>query len=319
MADSVSRVIRKKPQRIAWILAVSGIIAALAMSSLSNRSQAAPEPSSNKAMVFVNRAKATDLYDVLVYPARIHPKINTTILAESDGIVSKIYAPLGQKVGRGQKLMSIRHTDPVYQYAPVTVTAPVSGIVSQVEITEGSQVSRGERLATVTDPSQLKVTVEVPAQDVASLSKGLKGEFRMEGRSDVLAIKIHGISPYVDPATGTATCEIELDSAAKSSAVLAPGLIGQVSFKTGLRKGISIPDHAILYKGQNTFVRLLENGKSKQVPVKLGKKQRGFVEILSGIADQASIIERSSRFVADGEEVVVQNAGQDGNPEGKKM
>ena len=41
--------------------------------------------------------------------------------------------------------------------------------------------------------------------------------------------------------------------------------------------------------------------------VTLGTKQRGMVEILSGLTPGLVIVERSSRYIADGEEVAVQN------------
>src|SRR6476620_749929 len=72
-------------------------------------------------VVFVETLKKSELFETLTYPARIVPKVNTTILAELDGVVRRIHAPLGQAVGRKTRLMTVSHTDPVYQYAPVLV------------------------------------------------------------------------------------------------------------------------------------------------------------------------------------------------------
>jgi membrane fusion protein (multidrug efflux system) len=260
-----------------------------------------------KPQVFVSQVKAKELFDQFVYPARVVSKVNSTILADSDGVVSRIYAPLGQKVSARARILQITHTDPVYQYAPIQVTAPAAGIVSSVEITEGAQVVKGQKLATVTDPRQTKIQVEVPALDLPSVQPGLEGEFMPTGAERPLKVRVLGISPYVDPATGTAGCEIVLDKSEKTQ--LVPGVLGQVNFKANLRKGFMIPDSAVLYKGAATFIRLVQDGKAKQVPVTLGRKQRGNVEILKGLNEDASLVERSSRYIGDGEEVNVQTSG----------
>jgi multidrug efflux pump subunit AcrA (membrane-fusion protein) len=275
----------------------------------------APKP---PATVFARTVKAEELFDRLTYPARVTPKISTTILSETDGIVSKIFAPLGQAVRKNQRIMTITHTDPVYQYAPTPIFASVSGVVSSVEVTEGTQVAKGEKLALVTDPTQIRITVEVPAMDLPMLRRGMMGEFKLPNLDQPVSVTIKGISPFVDPATGTATCELEVEkpavstkasagaAATKSTAPsLPPGLIGQVDLKANDRKGISIPEFAVFYKGTEPFVRVIENGKAKQVSVSLGRRSRGNVEVLKGLSDGAKLVERTSRYIMDGEAVKV--------------
>jgi multidrug efflux pump subunit AcrA (membrane-fusion protein) len=266
------------------------------------------------AVVFVDHVKPAELFETLSYPARVIPRFNTTLLAETDGIVSRIYAPLGQRVATRQKVLAITHTDPIYQYAPVYTLSPVSGVVSSMEVTEGTQVTKGQRLGSVTDPSKVRVSVEVPAQDLPYLRKGMPGEFRYAGRDDKVRLRVRGISPFVDPATGTATCELEVVPG--QNVALAPGVLGQATFKANAHRGISIPDYAVIYRGTDTFVRVIPEGSSKegqkamQLAVKLGRKERGSVEVLSGLKADARLVLRASRYVADGEVVTVQDAGE---------
>jgi multidrug efflux pump subunit AcrA (membrane-fusion protein) len=292
-----------------WGIELRNLILATAFLSLFASSlHADVEQPKPPAVVFAQAVKSQELFDALSYPGRVTPKISTTILAETDGIVSRILAPLGQHVKKNQKIMTITHTDPVYQYAPTPIFAPVSGIVSTMTITEGTQVSRGDKLALVTDPSQIRINVEVPAMDLSVLAQGMEGEFKLPNLDQPIAVKIRGISPFVDPATGTATCELDiLPGPAKSIApMVSPGVIGQVNFKANDRKGISIPEYAIFYKEKNPFVRIIHDGKAKQVPVVLGKRNRGFVEILKGVDDGAQLVQRTSRYIMDDEKVTVQ-------------
>lgn len=263
------------------------------------------------AKVLTEKLEKTALFDNLTYPARVSAKINTTVLAETDGVVSQIIAPLGTSVKQGDKILIIEHTDPVYRYAPFTVVAPVSGVVSTVEITQGSQITRGQKLVSVTNPKRVEIKLEIPAADLGYLRARMSGEFRLSlsGDQKTIALQIAGISPFVDPTTGTASANLDVSQAKLASEdrlVLVPGSLGFVSFKVHQRLGYSVPETAVYYKGSDTFLRLFENGHSKQVPVKLGQKSRGMVEILGKLPEHAVLIERSSRFIADGEAVEIQ-------------
>ena len=284
-------------------LAVLGMVLAVVCAVPGYANDEAPKP----AIVFTSVLKAVELFDQLSYPGRVESKVNTTVLSEADGVVSRIFTPLGRSVKRRERVLEITHTDPVYQYAPVLMISPVSGVVSSVDVTEGTQVAKGQKLATITDPAQIRLIAEVPSADLPFVQPGTAGEFRLDPQSAPLVARVRGVSPFVDPSTGTASCELELlGASAKGSALLRPGQVGQLAFKAGIHSGIQVPDYSIVYKGGKTFVRLLEQGKAKQVAVALGRKQRGQVEIVSGVAEKLVIIERASRFVGDGEAVTVE-------------
>lgn len=260
-----------------------------------------------KPVVFVKKVKISEMSENLTYPARIEPRIRASVIAEADGVVTKIVAPLGSSVRAKSPLLIIRNTDPVYNYAAMTVTSTVPGVVSKVEVTEGSRVSRGDKLVMVTDPEQVRVAVEITALDVSSIKPGMSAEMRIPGSDDAIPLKVKGLSPFVDPVTGTASCELELAKVKGKSKRLPPlGLIGRVYFRVNLRKGISIPDSALTYRGKDPFVRVVEGDKAKLVAVTLGRKEAGSVEVLKGLKDGDQLIERSSGFVSDGEKVEIQ-------------
>lgn len=291
------------------LLAFAIIALALSLPSLLGStafSAVPPKLEEKKPVVFVKKAALSELSETLTYPARIEPRIKASVLAESDGVVTKITSPLGSQVKAHSALMTIRNTDPVYRYAPMTVTAPVSGVVSRVEVTEGSRVSKGDKLALVTDPNQVRVVVEVTADDVRTIQNGQEAKLTIPGAVDgaTILLKVKGISPFVDPATGTALCELE--TANSKLRLPPPGAIARVSFKSNIRQGISILDSALTYRGRDPFVRIVDAGKAKLVPVTIGRKQAGYVEILKGLKTGDTIVERTSKFVRDGEAVEVQ-------------
>ncbi len=256
--------------------------------------------------VFTEKAVTKALFNTLTYPARVESRVHAIVRAESDGAVSKIIRPLGSRVRRGETIAIVKHTDPVFQYAPLNVIASVSGVINEVNVTPGSLVNKGDAVASITDPDQLRIIVEVAATDIRSIRSGLKGDLSVIGIEQPISAEVQGLSPSVDPMLGTATCELKVSSADQKKIV--PGMVGHMQFKVNQRQGFILPDYAILYRGNATFVRLVENGVVKKVAISIGEKRQGQVEIVSGIKNGDEIIDRSSRFITDGDAVTVETA-----------
>jgi multidrug efflux pump subunit AcrA (membrane-fusion protein) len=265
----------------------------------------APQPI---VSVVTEKAMLKPIFNLLTFPARVESKVNAVVRSEADGAVTEIIRQLGSRVRRGETIAIIKHTDPVYEFAPLSVIASICGVVNEVHVTPGSLVNKGDPIVTVTDPSHLRVMIEVAAYDLSAIRQGLKGEMTFPGVGQPLNAEVKGISPSIDPMLGTASCELQVAPNAQKSIVA--GMVGRVQFKVNQRQGFLLPDFAIVYRGDNTFVRTVKDGKATKVPVKLGERRQGQVEILSGISSGDEVIERASRFVADGAPVKVEAASE---------
>lgn len=258
------------------------------------------------ASVVTEKVKKTESSELYSYPAKVVSVMNTTVLAENDGIVRNIFVSLGQKVKKGDRLISIQHSDPVYQYRPVVLRAPVSGVVHVIDASLGSQVSRGQKLLGVTAPDKNKILVEVPAQDAKLFSPGNTGVLEISGIEKPYDLVVKGVSPLVDPSTGTSTCELQ---ETKFSGQLMAGQMGQVKFRLNKRLILTIPEDAVSYRGDQTLVRVVQGNKAKYVSVILGRSSEGNVEVKQGILEGDVIIKKSSQHLADGDDVEIQKTG----------
>lgn len=297
-----------------WGVVLMGLLLAGAAFALLVRGGALLKPfqplDPPKPLVFTRTLQKQAIADRLIYPARILPKVNAAVLADADGVVISIEAPLGTPIKRGQTLLTIRNQDPGFRYAPYQVRSPVDGVVGQVDVSVGSRVSRGEKLLMVTDPDRVRVTIEVPAHDLKKLRIGMRGELRLTGQEAEIALSVKGVSPLVDPATGTAHAELQVESV-PDSVTLAPGLIGRTFFRTNERQGFLVPDSAVELVGKRPYLRLVENGVVVRRTVRLGRRQGGSVEILSGVNAGEVVIERAAGHVAEGEAVEAENLDND--------
>lgn len=271
-----------------------------------------------KATVFIEKAEVKPFSETLSYPGRVKSRINATVLSEVDGEIVRITKVLGSKVKKNDVVMIVQNTDPVFRYAPQKVRSPGDGYLTSVVSSLMSKVQRGQTLFTVSDPSNLLIEVEVPANDLSFLNIGAKGSYRPDPLSpETIDVVIEGLSPVVDLKTGTASAELKPIAKVKAEKVtsLRQGQLGQASFKINERQSILIPETAVTFKEDKPYVRVLDKGKVQRKLVELGQRRGDSFEVKSGLQAQEQFVVRTSRFVSDGEDVDVQAPE---NKEGQK-
>lgn len=300
----VVRVVMKENRLLSIVLGL-GVLIALGFGvwfAMSSKKQ--PSESSNKVpIVFVKSVKKQVVFDEVSFPAQVVSDVHADVRSESEGLISKMWVSIGQRVRKGQRLMSVAHTDPVYSYRPVHVRAPVSGVVGRVDVSMGSRVKVGQELMLIIEPRRVHLEMEVTASDYAVFKKGMAGQFMPSQGTTPVSVTLRGISPFVDPVTGTATSELRfVDGRTKH---LVPGIVGRVTFRTHVREGVLVPIPALVYRGNKVFVTGVEDGKAKRHEVTVGKTHKDLVEIGDGLSDGMQIVVRASRFVADGDPVKI--------------
>jgi multidrug efflux pump subunit AcrA (membrane-fusion protein) len=257
----------------------------------------------NIPLVTAQKIELTESAEILVYPAKVESKIHSVVLAESEGVVRDIKT-IGSEVSRGATVLSIRNSDPVYQYAPVLVKSPVNGVLSEVFVTEGAQVIRGEKLATIIDPNQIRISVEVPNSDLMKIVKGQAGTFQLNSldKEEKAEVEVIGISPLVNNLTGTATAILLF----KSKNIFRAGALGKVEFKILAEKQILVDENSVVYKNALPFVRVIEKETAKYRQVTLGSRQSGKIIISKGLQVGEVIVQKSSQYIPDNKKIKVQ-------------
>lgn len=262
--------------------------------------RAAPK---TKPVVFVGTLQAKETFERLVYPAQVSSRMNARFNAETDGMVTQIFKNVGAKVQRGDTLLVIQNTDPAYNFAPLRVKATVAGTLAALEVSEGTQVSKGQVLGTLLDPKNLKILVEVPANDLGNIRVGQKATLRADSSIEALELRVENVAPLVDPSTGTGRAELRLTGAVTPK--IMPGLLARVDIQGDSRQAILVPQDAIVYREGKKFLRKVVKQRAKFVAVSLGVTFGEDVEVLSGVQSGDVIVMRASAFVGDGQEVSI--------------
>jgi multidrug efflux pump subunit AcrA (membrane-fusion protein) len=298
-------------------LSLLAVLGGLAITKQARSSAAPASPAKDKAKVIIQEMKATDDTRRLLVPVKVEAKVSSLITADLDGFVTRIVKPLGSKVKAGETVLFLENKDPAFTFAKVPVRAPVSGVVSQLHPTLMSRVARGDKLFVVMNPKELKLTAEIPGSELSLVQPGSKGVFKQHlDQKDGSPISVSGISPLVDPRTGTASAELEFSAPEKGQKLELPsvGMVGHALFEMSRGKVLLIPESALGYTDGKPTVKVMDaSGLVKRKTIELGEQKESLLVVKSGLEAGEKLIVRENRKVSDGEAVEVDASGSKAN------
>ncbi|AMJ61328.1 efflux RND transporter periplasmic adaptor subunit [Bosea sp. PAMC 26642] len=191
--------------------------------------------------------------------------------------------------------------------AQSTIVAPFHGVVGLRSVGVGDYVSVGKTLITLTNIDPIKVDFRVPEIFLSRVKVGQPIQVKVDavpGRD--FEGKIFAIDPVVD-INGRA---IRLRAAIPNAdLVLKPGLFGRIVIVVDQRENaLIVPETAVVPDGTGKIVYIVENGKAKRVPVQLGRRLPGKVEIVKGLTAQMQLVSAGQMRLRDGATVSIKNA-----------
>jgi membrane fusion protein (multidrug efflux system) len=162
------------------------------------------------------------------------------------------------------------------------ITAPFDGVLGLRQVSPGSLVTPGTVIATLDDVSVIKLDFSVPERELTALAKGQA----VIARSDAYPDKafdgtIASLDSRVDPVTRAITVQAQI---ANPERKLRPGMLLDVAVQQPARQTLQVPELALQQVGQQAFLfRVGADGKVEQVPVTIGARRPGAVEIVGGV------------------------------------
>jgi HlyD family secretion protein len=195
------------------------------------------------------------------------------------------------------------------QISKTELRAPADGLVLARNATLGGVVmAGGGPLFRIAIGSEFELAADVAETSLPRLAVGMPANVSLSGASDAIAGSIRRISPEISQASRLGAIRIAL----KPGATARAGNFARGEIEIIRRKGIAVPSSAVIYKGTDAFLQMVENGKVKTVKVTLGVRARHLVEVVSGLAEGAEIVSRAGTFVADGDLVTAVRVEQTG-------
>jgi len=218
-------------------------------------------------------------------------------------------AQLNQNEARLQELrINLQHT---------SVTSPVDGFVGKRSVDPGAMVNTNTAIASVVDISRLKMVVNVVERDLRMVTAGDVGIVEVDAYpGEKFNGRIARVAPVLDPATRTASIEIEIPNPGYR---LKPGMYARISLIVEERKNTLVaPKNAVIDFESKRGVWVPNADRRAQfVPVTLGIESPEQVEIIGGLQEGDRFVTTGAAAVRNNDQLIIAGEGNAGGPGGQ--
>ncbi|MBV1703956.1 MAG: efflux RND transporter periplasmic adaptor subunit [Hyphomicrobiales bacterium] len=183
--------------------------------------------------------------------------------------------------------------------ADTQVKSPVDGVVSRRTVEVGYVASTtGEPPFRVIEDGDVEFEGQVYQGDMIRLAQGQPAVVALPGGKTVKG-RVRLLPGEVDKTTRLGAVRVALDP----DPALKIGAFARATVETARVRGLGVPETAVLDDSGATRVEEVVDGRVKVRDVKTGLRFGGMVQILSGVADGATVIARAGPFLNDGDAV----------------
>lgn len=172
------------------------------------------------------------------------------------------------------------------------IVAPFAGVLGLREVSPGQLLQPGSPITTLDALDIMEVDFAVPEVHLARLSEGLLVEARSDAwPGQVFRGRVLSLDSRIDVATRSVMVRAAIENPERR---LLPGMLLVIKVQEIERQTLAVPEIAVVQNGPQGFVfRVLEDDTVEMVPVRLGARDAGRVEVLDGVT-------AGDRIVVDG-------------------
>jgi len=190
------------------------------------------------------------------------------------------------------------------------IVSPVDGFVARRAVDPGAFVGQNAPVVDVVDIGRVRLVANIVEKDLDQLRAGDDTMVEVDAfPGETFVGRIARVAPVLDPATRTASIEIEIPNPGFR---LKPGMYARVTVTTDERKdALVVPANAVIDLGGRRGVFLAaENDTVSFRPVSVGIDQDKQVEILQGLAEGDRVVTVGAAALREGDRVLI--AGSSG-------
>ena len=182
------------------------------------------------------------------------------------------------------------------------ITAPFSGIIGKRGISGSSLGSENTIILTLDDSRKVLCDLKIPEVYAAFLKKGLKLNAKFSAyKNKTYNGKIESVASRVDAQTRSILARAKIDN---ENSEIIPGSLLEIEILYNEKNTLGAPDTSIMYEGSKKFIyKIIEDNIIKKAEVQTGVRNKGNIEILSGLSEGDKIIAEGLTKVRPGMKV----------------
>ncbi len=170
-----------------------------------------------------------------------------------------------------------------------SITAPFSGVLGYTGLTEDIFISDNIFIITLDDNSTIYSDIKVPESYAPFIKNGLPVEAKVSSYGNkIFKGKVNFISSRINADTRSLLSRIKINN---EDLELLSGSLLEITVKFNLRNSLSVPDTSIMMEGEKSYIyKVSDKNIANKTEVKIGLRDNGRVEILSGLSEGDLII-----------------------------
>jgi len=276
------------------------LLAALLMASCSRKKESRPLPVGN--LVQTVQVTRRDFQRRLMAYGYIRSLREAGIVTYTPGRITNIWVKNGERVKKGQRLLSLRgyfgvraseevgssHGEGLLAWGKdIIKIAPMSGYVTGLRKGISNPVEKGETLVSIVDLKSLLAEVAVFGAEGDSIKPGqpaiiTSGQSRFAGMVSFL-------DPQVDPQTGGRKVGIRV--LPRGGKGILPGDFVRVEIVIEEHpSALAIPEEALVSSRGQEFVIIKAGPTYRKKPIDTGLRYQGWVEVLRGLSGKEQVV-----------------------------
>ena len=212
-------------------------------------------------------------------------------------------------LARAQNTQSLARLEELrINLANTIIVSPVNGFVAQRTADQGAFVGQNAPIVEVVDISRVRLVANIVEKDLKQIQTGDETAVGVDAYpGEIFSGRIARVAPVLDPATRTASIEIEIPNPGFR---LKPGMYARVTITTDARKdALVVPSNAVVDVGGRRGIFLAaQNDIVSFRPVTVGIEERALIEVLSGVAEGDRVVTTGAGALRDGDRVIVAGA-----------
>ncbi len=192
--------------------------------------------------------------------------------------------------------------DVIAKLSSKIIIAPFAGVVGKRGISGSSLGSENTIILTIDDSRKVLCDLKIPEVYAAVLKKGLKLNAKFSAYKDkTYKGKIESVASRVDAQTRSILARAKINN---ENSEIIPGSLLEIEILYNEKNTLGAPDTSIMYEGDKKFIyKIIENNIIKKTEVKTGVRNKGIIEILSGLNKGDKIIAEGLTKVRPGMKV----------------
>ena len=182
------------------------------------------------------------------------------------------------------------------------ITAPFAGIIGKRGISGSSLGPENTIILTLDDSRKILCDLKIPEVYAAFLKKDLKLRATFSAyKNKSYEGKIESVASRVDAQTRSILARAKINN--ENSEIL-PGSLLEIEIFYNEKNSLSVPDTSIMYEGSKKFIyKIIENNMIEKVEIETGIRNKGNLEVLSGINEGDKVIAEGLTKIRPGMEV----------------